>query len=296
MGLDINAVQFLIAAHQNGARFGETLMIGRQGLNVYPAKVVKVLERAGLHAEIFRKAGKETEYAEPLFHALGAARVHSLDVSDFEGAEFLHDLNKPIPVEWRERFDAVYDGGTLEHVFNFPCALQNCMEMVKPGGSLFIHTVANNWCGHGFYQFSPELFYRALSPENGFEVARMIVHAVGPYGRWFEVADPNALRSRVECLTFYPLHLLLQAKRTRAMPIFSTPPQQSDYTPRWEDPTLVTGTAEKPAAFPPPARPWLSRFLPGISRLFHVAKMGFDLYRRESIFWNRKSFRPVKKP
>src|SRR5256885_79003 len=130
MGLDINAVQFLIAARRRGVSFGEMLMIGRQDLNVYPAKMAKVLERAGLECDAFKTAGKETQYAEPLFHSLGAKKVSSLDASNFEGAEFVHDLNKPIRPDWAEHFDVVYDGGTLEHVFNFPVALQSCMEMV----------------------------------------------------------------------------------------------------------------------------------------------------------------------
>ena len=131
----------------------------------------------------------------------------------------------------KQRFSVVHDGGTLEHVFNYLNALRNCMELVKLGGRLFIHAPANNWCGHGFYQFSPELFYRALSPQNGFEVERMIVHPVGPYGRWHEVVDPDQIGSRVEALTFYPLHVLIQAKRSSAIPIFASAPQQSAADP-----------------------------------------------------------------
>ena len=295
MGLDINAVHFLISAHKRGVRFGEVLMIGRQDLNVYPAKMVQVLKRANLACETFEVGGKDTQYSEPFFRALGAGNVCSLDASDFEGAQIVHDLNKPIGDEFKQRFDVVYDGGTLEHIFNFPIALRNCMELVKLGGRLFIHAPANNWCGHGFYQFSPELFYRALSPQNGFEVERMIVHPVGPYGRWHEVVDPDQIGSRVEALTFYPLHVLIQAKRSSAIPIFASAPQQSDYAPRWVDATLATGTMEKRAVFPPPARPWLSKVAPGLARLVHVLRMGLDLYRRESIFWNRKAFRRVKK-
>src|SRR6185503_5446286 len=169
MGLDINAVQFLIDARKRGAEFGEVLTLGRQDLNVYPAKMAQVLAAHGFSPALFQ-GGDKTLYAEPCFLSLGAKKVSSMDFSDFEGANFVHDLNKPVGQELKERFDLVYDGGTLEHVFNFPLALQNCMEMVKAGGHLFIHTGANGYCGHGFYQFSPELFYRALSPENGFEV------------------------------------------------------------------------------------------------------------------------------
>ena len=233
MGLDINAVQFLIDARRRGAEFGDVLTLGRQDLNVYPAKMAEVLESHGFPAAAF-KGDDKALYSEPCFQSLGAKGVSSMDASGFEGAGFIHDLNEPIGGELKERFDLVYDGGTLEHVFHFPMAMRNCMEMVKPGGHLFIHTITNNWCGHGFYQFSPELFFRALSPDNGFEVTRMVLHRVGPYGRWYEVSDPNAIRSRVELLTFTPVMLLIQAKRVKSVPIFARAPQQSDYTPRWQ--------------------------------------------------------------
>jgi len=295
MGLDINAVWFLIDARNQGVALGEVLTIGRQHLNVYPAKMAQVLEAHGLPAGAFRD-GDPGHFAEPCFASLGAKQVQALDFSDFEGAKFVHDLNRPIGAELKEKFDTVYDGGTLEHIFNFPVALQNCMEMVKVGGRLFIHTAANNWCGHGFYQFSPELFFRALSRENGFVVERMIVHAVGPYGRWHEVKDPEEIRSRVEVITFYPLQMLVRAQRVAAVPVFRQPPQQSDYTPRWQEPT--TGGKEGEATLAKrytPVRPRLARLLPGVTRLFHVLKIGFQVYTSMSL-WNRRCFRRVKKP
>src|SRR5947208_15867345 len=139
MGLDINAVRFLIAAGQQGVRFDEVLTIGRQDLNVYPTKMVQVLREHGLPHGAFVNPTGDTLYAEPCFESLGAKQVFSMDVSDFEGANFVHDLNQPIAADLKERFDVVYDGGSLEHVFNFPVALKNCMEMVRVGGRLFMH-------------------------------------------------------------------------------------------------------------------------------------------------------------
>jgi hypothetical protein len=46
--------------------------------------------------------------------------------------------------------------------FNFPVALANAMKMAKIGGHFAARTPANNQCGHGFYQFSPGLFYRII--------------------------------------------------------------------------------------------------------------------------------------
>ena len=294
MGLDINAAQFLLAARQEGGELGEVLTIGRQDLNVYPAKLRQVLGRHGFPTDAFLPGAKDTGYAEPMFKALGAKKVSSLDASDFEGADFVHDLNQPLPEHLRERFDLVCDGGTLEHVFNFPVALRNCMEMLRPGGRFIMHTGANNWCGHGFYQFSPELFFRVFSPENGFELERMVAHRVGPYGRWYEVSDPNVIRSRVEVLSFTPLQLLVRARRTKVMPIFATAPQQSDYTPRWVD---GAGGAAADAATNDhaPSRSKLAGMLPGLARLWNVVKIGTEIYHTQSLR-NRKRFRPVARP
>ena len=95
----------------------------------------------------------------------------SIDASAYENATMVHDMNLPVGDELKQKFSVVIDGGTLEHVFNFPTAIRNCMEMLKVGGHFFAHTMANNFMGHGFYQFSPELFYRVFSPENGFRDA-----------------------------------------------------------------------------------------------------------------------------
>jgi len=295
MGLDINSVRFLIDARKSGVNFGQVLTLGRLDLNVYPVRMRRLLEKHGLPSAAFAPDAPDTRYSEPVFKALGATDVSSMDASDFEGASYVHDLNEPVRADWKERFDVLFDGGTLEHVFNFPVALRNCMEMIKVGGSLFMHTVANNWCGHGFYQFSPELFFRALSPENGFKMERVIMHVVGPYGRWYEVSDPMDIRSRIELITFTPVQLILRARRQAVVPVFASMPQQSDYTPRW---TVAPG--EKPTEGPAsisygPSRPKLAKILPGLARLLHVVKIGLQIYRTHTMR-NRRAFRPVSKP
>jgi SAM-dependent methyltransferase len=294
MGVDINGVRFLLAARKQGVEFGDVLMVGRQSLNVYPAKMRRLLAQAGIDTKLFAPGAPDTGFAEPAFKALGANNVWSVDVSAFEKAEFVHDLNKPIGPDLKEKFDLVYDGGTLEHIFNFPVALQNCMEMLRPGGSLILHTVANSWCGHGFYQFSPELFYSTLAEENGFVVEQMVAHVVGPYGRWYNVANPRQIRSRVELMSWPPVQLLVRAKRTRIVPIFATTPQQSDFVPRWTDlPESGASAHAKPVVYLP-SRPRLAKLLPGPARMVHVLKQGWWFWRNFSLR-NRKNFLPVKK-
>jgi len=286
MAIERNCATLMLKARREGVTFGRSLMLGHQGLGLNRAGYETFQRLSGAAIETLTPA-----YADGLFRSLGASQVDVMDFSDYEGANLLHDLNQPIPDVHRAAFDVVVDGGTLEHVFNFPVAIRNCMEMVRPGGRFFSATIPNNWCGHGFYQFSPELFYRVLSPENGFEITRMILHMVGPYGGWYEVTDPNTIRSRVELVTFAPMQLLVMAKRTAVKPIFAAPPQQSDYTPRWQ-PTKPGDPA--PINYEPP-RPWLSTVMPGVARLLNVIKVGLGLLRTHTLR-NRKSFRPVPKP
>jgi len=288
MGIDINSAKFLLSARRRGTNFGDVLMIGRQDLNVYPAKMRQVLTQAGLNGDLFAPGAPDTGFAEPLFKALGAKNIHSLDASAFEGAEFVHDLNNPVGEDLKQRFDLVYDGGTLEHVFNFPTALKNCMEMLRENGRFITDTVANNWCGHGFYQFSPELFHNVFSEENGFEIERLVLHVVGPYCRWYEVANPKEIRSRVELFNSFPLQMLVLARRKSIKPIFQTTPQQSDYTPRWEK------TPEEAAKSFSPDRSKLADHFPALARLQNVLKSGWHLLHNHSLR-NRRCFRPVSK-
>ncbi len=60
--------------------------------------------------------------------------MQSVDATSYEGATDQHDLNEGLPGRFRGRFDAVIDGGTLEHVFNLPVALKASMDAVKVGG------------------------------------------------------------------------------------------------------------------------------------------------------------------
>ncbi|HWX22485.1 MAG TPA: methyltransferase domain-containing protein [Candidatus Binatia bacterium] len=254
MGLALNSTKFLLQARQAGVRFDETLTLGRQYMMVSPERLLGLFREYGLPTPPEGEANflaslRATKWRfEILGRVLGAKTVSSMDASAYEQATLIHDLNRPVPAEMEERFDVVIDGGTLEHVFNFPVAIANCMTMVKPGGHLILLTPANNFCGHGFYQFSPELFFRVLSPDNGFVVERMVALEDGlgrssllgvKYdfnirGPWFEVQDPAKVGQRVALIGHNEVSLFVLAKRVSRKPVFEITPQQSDYVPQWQ--------------------------------------------------------------
>lgn len=234
MGFDAATVEFLLSARRAGLCMDRVLTIGRQGLHVSEAELAAILRRYGSDPS---QAGAlltgDRGFVEPLLKFLGAGSVDSLDFSAYEAATMLHDMNAPLPDALRERYSLVVDGGSLEHVFYYTTGLKNCMEAVECGGHLVTITPANNLLGHGFYQLSPELFFRALSPANGFEIVRAALFET-PWKRvWYQVADPEQVRSRVELAGGGPAYLLVCAKRVDICKIFEQTPQQSDYVTLW---------------------------------------------------------------
>jgi SAM-dependent methyltransferase len=275
MGLETNAAALLLKMRQDEVRFGRVLTLG---LHLEPATYRRVLTRLGLPL-----VDEVPVYADSLINALGAAHVEALDASSYEGATRLHDLNEPVPASWHEQFDLVFDGGTLEHVFNFPIALKNCMQMLKPNGRFVAVTMPNNWCGHGFYQFSPELFFRALSPENGFSVVEMYF-ADTDGKHFYRVVDPAAARERVQLWTNDPVYLLVHARRDAVRDVFSTRPQQSDYVSGW----AANASAARPKRF----EPWKeSPILRPIRRVRR--HMLLRRHRRIFSFRNRAFYQPA---
>ena len=226
MGIDKDVAKFLLSARERKVNFKKSLMLGNQQFQFFNHDYTHLAEVFNL--EDFTRIKTSTDFLQ----FLGAEEIRAMDFSDYEGASILHDLNKPVGDELKNKFTFVLDGGTTEHVFNFPTALANAMEMVAVGGHLVIITGGNNFLGHGFYQFSPELFYRALSAENGFEVKRLVAAEVG--GRWFEVADPQTVKSRVELINDQPTYLMVLAQKLASVPLFVNAPQQSDYVEMWQ--------------------------------------------------------------
>jgi hypothetical protein len=235
MGFDSHCVKFLLAARASGVSFARTATLGRQGLHLSAAALDQALRLFGLPVppEDLQRwlAGG---FAEPLLARLGADEVCSLDASAYEGATRVHDMNAPVPADLRERFEVVVDSGSLEHIFHVAQAVRSCMEMAAVGGHVLLLTPANNYMGHGFYQFSPELFFRVFAPEYGFQLERMLIYEGFHNAAWYKVADPAALGQRVQLLNSFHTTLLVQARKIAAVRDWPAWPQQSDYARQWQ--------------------------------------------------------------
>jgi SAM-dependent methyltransferase len=241
MALDFNAVKVSFWAKNLGVSYRRTLTLGRQNLVCSPSRLHQAVRDFGLTYtreqidRCLRRPLMEALFADEFFRFLGAEELVSVDNSDYEGATLIHDLNQPFPENLREHFDFVLDGGTLEHVFNYPTALRHCLELVRPGGHFLTITVASGFMGHGFYQFSPDLFFRIFNADNGFSLRKMILFdSLKTDAPFYQVNDPALTGQRTELFSAKPILLAALAQRTAIMPIFARPPQQSDYVAAWQ--------------------------------------------------------------
>ena len=121
-----------------------------------------------------------------LFGALGFNALESLDFSDYEAATHVVDLNSGVlPDGLTGRFDVVLDSGTLEHVFHLPKALKSVVELAKVGGRVMLLSPSSNHFDHGFYMFSPTLFYDYFTA-NGLriETSYVVRYSPNPGSAW----------------------------------------------------------------------------------------------------------------
>ena len=220
MAIDRDTLKFLL--HLQLSLVGKrVLTIGR--MEWYGGKLgIKALNRK------FKLNSVPSRYADFVFHLLGSTTVDSLDYSTYEGATIQHDLNVPIPKELHHQFDFILDSGSLEHVYNCQEAILSYMKMCKVGGSLVLILPANNQLGHGFYQFSPEFFYRTLCENHGFEVVEMLLRTGNGFGKWFEIKDPKVIGARQEIRTYTRTMLFIHAIKTNDVDRYFSA-IQSDY-------------------------------------------------------------------
>lgn len=152
---------------------GKVLTLGRQTIAMSKEQVIEVLQQEGFEVpnRILEKTaaaydkktrvGKGTTFTsdEVFFGLLGIKELFTMDISSYEGADIVHDLNKPIPETLYGQFDFIIDGGTFDHLFDVRTAFENVVKMLKTDGRVFQWNAASNFTGGTYLSFGPDLFY-----------------------------------------------------------------------------------------------------------------------------------------
>jgi hypothetical protein len=226
MGIDFHAFQFIRYVLRNRAAPVRALTLGRQSLHIPEWRLRKLITLGDGY--------KQAKYCEELLSDyFGIQEIHSTDNSAYEQATHILDLNQPITAKL-DPYDLILDCGTLEHVFNVPQALSSVSAICAKGGQIVHVLPANNLCGHGFWQFSPELFFSLYSRANGYEETVVFMADISQETEWFRVIAPTG-GSRIKIQSSNPLYVMCCT--TRIAEHFShSGIQQSDYVHLWSAP------------------------------------------------------------
>jgi hypothetical protein len=222
MGIDVHVLHTLRWASFKSNGFGEVATIGRQMVHVPSGELEK---HVPLPADYSYPPYCEELLATTTF---GAKRVDSFDYSDFEGCTFVADFNKPFAPP--RQYATVIVAGCVEHIYNVPQALRNISLLCADGGQILHFLPANNLCGHGFWQFSPELFFSLYSKENGYSETQVFIVDADDETAWYEVVAPH--RGKRVCL-WSDTPLFVFCRTVKRGDFRHDDVQQSDYVFLW---------------------------------------------------------------
>ncbi len=168
MGISRVPAELLLFEHRYRPIRGELLTVSRNTIGLTAEAARELVRQAGvpLRPDARVEADRATVHtygaaeliADYSFYALFSdARLSVLDVSDYEGADILHDMSLPIDPALENRFDFIINGSCLDNIFNPVTALQNVARMLKPGGRLFQFEWTNSH-PTAYLKFSPDWF------------------------------------------------------------------------------------------------------------------------------------------
>lgn len=203
MGIDTASLHAILKSFRYVKNRNKILTLGRQQIHI-PINTVADICTEYKVANFNSNSTGMYSYCEKFFeNALGCQQpVMSIDYSEYEKCMIVHDMNRSIranPLMAGQKFDYIYDGGTIEHVFNLPQVLENVINLLEDDGIFCSVTCNNNFSGHGFYQFSPELFYRAFSADYGMCVEEMFLAQNHTHPtEWIKLEQPSKQIPRIE--------------------------------------------------------------------------------------------------
>src|SRR5215469_1265494 len=232
MGVDVHGLRFLQYARARSNAFGEVATVGRQQIHI-----------PGIFLENLRLQSKPRfgDFCEQLLlDDFQASSIVSFDASDYEGATYVADFN--LPLVHNKAYDTVVDFGTTEHIFDVAQALRNIDSLCKEGGQILHMLPANNYCGHGFWQFSPELFFSLYSDRNGYSSTEVFVIKESDPETWYKVKIPDGHR-RINLKSSFPIIVACRTIKLKQLSEKSV--QQSDYVYIWKNESKTQATVPK---------------------------------------------------
>src|ERR1700691_6486990 len=146
VGIAPYVAEAIIREHKYRAIRGDVLLLGRQTMQFSPQHAADMIKAVGLvpaalsdddsviDRRTWKAEGQRFIRDDAFFRLLGVPAIRALDHSGYEGAEIIHDLNRPIPAHLENTADFILDGSTLDNLFSPSTAIQSVARMLRPGG------------------------------------------------------------------------------------------------------------------------------------------------------------------
>lgn len=143
MGIMIPVVRALLREHKRRPLTGRGLLIGRQTVPLTIQEARELLAEEGIDCindqpalDTFTRFGRDRGFVSDIgfFSMFCDVLWRTLDVTDYEGAEIVHDMHEPVPSELAGQFDFIWTGSCLDNMFDPATAMKSSARMLAPGG------------------------------------------------------------------------------------------------------------------------------------------------------------------
>jgi hypothetical protein len=164
----------LLDMHKQEPFTGTFLTIGRQTVPFTLSAAWNFLKDVGIEAtQDIAVESDDTVASKPgwindrtFFKMFCSAKIESLDVSSYERASIIHNMNEPIPRKLRGIADFIFEGSSIDNIFNPAQAMMNIDLMLKPGGRIFMVNAGNVVPGDTFVALGEEWYEGFLKANN----------------------------------------------------------------------------------------------------------------------------------
>lgn len=170
MGISYALASMIVQEHKHQPIKGKVLLVGRQTIDMNVEVAIKLVEQVLGHVrtksplvDVTTRARDELAISRDTISDVGFfslftdAEVVAVDVTDYEGADIVHDMCTALPTHMIEDYDFVFNGSCLDNIFDVAAAIRNFGLCLKPTGRLFQIELGTS-SRSSYVSFSPEWF------------------------------------------------------------------------------------------------------------------------------------------
>ena len=208
MGIINVCAEMLLHEHTFKPLEGVLLSIAKQRVACSPDDLRDICRKYGIDFSPFKEALESGEKDFDTRHSQGHIHDHdfyrcfsnlnykSLDVSDYEGADLVFDMNTPILDSYKSQFDVIVNFSSMDNIFDPANFLKNSSAMLRPGGRIFHYECACAYPG-AYLSFSPEYFFSYYAVNNFVDCKAYAFVTQGDYNK-------DRLRRRYDVFEWVP--------------------------------------------------------------------------------------------